>query len=139
MQEIIVKRSKEDFNKNHAYKIFIDRQEITRLMSGEEKLIRLHENAQFVEARMASGRSNRIAVENIGLGQRIMISGNRWRSKYLKYAGILIPLISLSFILNHKMEALKIIGGLVFITYILLIIYLLAFQRSKWLVLKLED
>lgn len=137
MSTIKIKREEESFNQNLDYIIYVDRREIARLKNGEEKTIEINENAQYLEAKIRSGSSKKLALENLSSNQKILISGNRFRNKYLKYAGAIIPIISLTFILKHEYEIIKVLGGILFVTYLLLIIFILIFQKRKWIELRL--
>lgn len=137
MSTIKIKREEENFNQNLDYIIYVDRREIARLKNGEEKTIEINENAQYLEAKIRSGSSKKLALENLSSNQKILISGNRFRNKYLKYAGAIIPIISLTFILKHEYEIIKVLGGILFVTYLLLIIFILIFQKRKWIELRL--
>ena len=139
METIKLKREKENFNQNIEYKIYIDNQEITRLKNGEKKVIEINEKAEFLEAKINSGLSQKLPIDNLSSNQVIVISGNRFRNKYLKFAGALIPLISLTFILKHDYQIIKVIGGIIFIAYLLFIIYVLTFEKRKWINLQLEN
>ena len=59
------------------------------------------------------------------------------QNKYLKFSGAIISLISLTFILKHDNQIIKIIGGIFSITYLLFIIYVLIFEKRKWINLRL--
>ena len=137
MCRIRIIRKKEGFNKNIDYQIFVDGQKITSLKYAEEKILEFKEESQFLQAKMVSGSSEKLAVDKLETGQVIEISGDRFKNKYLKYAGALIPLIGLPFILNMDYKLIKTIGGVLLIVYLLFIAYMLIFHRRKWLKLKL--
>ena len=137
MRRIKIKRKNETFNQNIDYKIIVDSEQVTRLKNGEEKIIEINEKAKYLEAKINSGRSQKLAIDNLKSDQEILVSGNRFKNKYLKYAGALIPLISLTFILKHDYEIIKIIGGVIFVLYVIFIINVLTFQKRKWIDLRL--
>lgn len=137
MRKIKIIREHENFNQDFDYKIFVDNVQITKLRNGEEKLIKLNENTEFLEVKINSGASKKLPLRNLKSGQEILVSGDRFKNKYLKYAGALFPLISLTFILKHNYEIIKILGGVIFVTYLLFIIFVLIFQKRKWIMLQL--
>ena len=139
MRKIKIKRENEAFNQNFDYKILIDNELVTSLKNGEEKIIEFSENARYVEAKINSGTSKKLAIDNLNSDQKILVAGDSFRNKYLKYAGALIPLIALTFILRHQYEIIKILGGIIFASYLLFIMYVLIFQKEKWLHLKIVD
>jgi len=137
MRRIKIKRENETFNQNIDYKIFVDNAQVTRLKNGEEKIIELNEKAKYLEAKINSVGSQKLAIDNLKFDNEILVSGDRFRNKYVKYAGALIPLISLTFIFKHNYEIIKIIGGVIFVSYLLFIIIVLTFQKRKWIDLRL--
>ena len=134
--QLKLKRENEDFNQNFEYKILIDNKEFTRLKNGEEKIIEIEENAQYLEVKINSGFSEKLSIENLSSDQKIKISGNRFRNKYFKYSGALLPLIGLPFILNDD-KTIKTISAILFAIYILFILYIGIFQKRKWINLRL--
>ncbi len=137
MLRIKLIRKRESFNKHIDYQIFVDNQKITVLKYGEEKILEFEKEAQFLVVKIESGSSEKLAVDELETGQVIEISGNRFKNKYLKYAGALIPLLGLPFILNIDYKIIKIVGGILLSIYLFFISYMLIFERRKWLKLKL--
>lgn len=134
-----IRRKQESFNQHIGYKVFVDNLKVTELKNGEEKIIEFDEDARYLEVKITSGSSEKWALNKIKSGQEILVFENRFRNKYLKYAGALIPMISLTFILKHNYELIKILGGIIFILYLLFIIFLLFFKRNKWIHLQIVN
>ncbi|SDS39638.1 hypothetical protein SAMN04487764_2123 [Gillisia sp. Hel1_33_143] len=138
-RRIKLTREKENYNKNLEYKVFIDKQEIAHLKNGDSQIIKLKTKAHYLEVRFNSGSSEKIRVDNLKADQELLISGNNFRNKYLKYAGALIPLIGLSFVLKHNYDFIKQVGIFIFVSYCLILIYILIFQKRKWIDIELKD
>ena len=136
MMKIKIKRPEENFNTEQKYAILIDGKKVSELKNGEEKIIQLSKDAEILEAKVRSGSSEKLSVSEISENETLEISGEKWRNSYGKYAGALIPLIGLSIVLNHDYPILKIIGLIVLLLYVSMIIYILGFQKRKWLQLK---
>lgn len=137
MRRIKIIRKKEGFNKNIDYQIFVDGQKITSLKYAEGKTLEFNEGIQFLQAKMVSGSSEKLAIDKLNSNQIIEVSGSSFKNKYLKYAGALISLMGLPFILNLDHELIKITGGVLLVVYLIFIAYMLIFQRRKWLKLKM--
>lgn len=103
----------------------------------EEKILEFNEGTQFLQAKMASGCSEKLAIDRLDSNQFIEVSGSTFKNKYLKYAGALTPLMGLPFILNLDHELIKITGGVLLVVYLIYMAYMLIFQRRKWLKLKM--
>lgn len=139
MKNITIKRPVENFNKEVKYAILINGEKVTDLSNGEEKTLQLTNEAEILQAKIQSGSSKKFSVAAISENNTIEVSGEKWRNAYGKYAGALIPLIGLSIVLNHNYPMLKIAGGIVLLLYIFLLIYMLKFQKRKWLRLRVID
>lgn len=139
MKNIRIKRPVENFNKEVKYAVLINGEKITELSNGEEKTLQLTAEAEVLEAHIRSGSSEKFSVAAISDNTTIEVSGEKWRNAYGKYAGALIPLIGLSIVLNDKYPMLEIAGGIVLLLYIFLLIYMLGFQKRKWLRLRVID
>lgn len=137
MLTLKLKREKENFNQNFDYIICVDKQEITRLKNGEEKTIDINENAQYLEAKINYGSSEKLQIKDLKSNQIIEVTGNKFRNKYFKYSGALLPIIGFPFIINDKYELIKIITGVLFFAYLIVILYIGLFQKRKWLNLQL--
>ena len=137
MRRIKIIRKKEGFNKNIDYQIFVDGRKITSLKYAEGKTLEFNEETQFLQVKTVSGSSEKLAIDKLDSNQIIEVSGSSFKNKYLKYAGALIPLMGLPFILNRDYQVIKIVGGILLIVYLLFIAYILIFHRRKWLKLEL--
>ncbi len=136
MPTIKIKRKTENFNENVDYKILVDGILITRLKNGEEKLIEVSENSKYISATLGSGRSEKLTIDNISEKETINVSGNEFMNRYLKYYGVIFPLLGLTFILDHDYELIKLIGKILFGILLLIAVYILIFMNKKWLILK---
>jgi len=136
MPIIKIKRKTENFNENVDYKILVDGILITHLKNGEEKLIELNENSKYISATLGSGKSEKLPIDNITEKETINVSGNEFMNRYLKYYGVVFPLLGLTFILDHNYGIIKLIGKILFGIFLLIAVYILIFMNKKWLILK---
>jgi len=136
MQTLKIRRPKENFNENIDYKILIDGIKVASLKNGEEKLISINENSKSIVAKINSGSSENLRIDKISENKIIQVYGNEFMNKYLKYFGLIFPVLGLTFILDHDYELIKLIGKVLFGLAILLVIYILIFMKEKWLILK---
>ena len=139
MPRVKIKRKQESFNQNIEYKVFVDKAQVTGLKNGDEKMIEFNEDAKYLKVKIPSGSSAKLSINKLKSDQDILVYGDRFRNKYLKYAGALIPLISLTFILNHNYDLIKILGGIILLGYLLFIIFVLLFQKNKWIHLQINN
>lgn len=139
MRTLRVSRPQEKYNHNLKYKILIDGYEITRLANGEQKLIQLQDNAKVLQASFSSGYSKKLLITDLAMNKNLVVSGNAFKSKYLKFAGAILPLLGLTFILKHDYQIITILGSVSFVAYLLLVAYILIFQRRNWLNIRLID
>jgi len=106
------------------------------LKNGEEKLIELSENSKYISAPLGSGKSEKLTIDNITEKDTINVSGNEFMNRYLKYYGVIFPLLGLTFILDHNYELIKLIGKILFGIFLLIAVYILIFMNKNWLILK---
>lgn len=136
MQTIKIRRPKESFNQTIKYKILVDGEIVGLIKNGEEKILTIKDDGKTLSAKILSGRSNKIELKNFSKDQSIQIYGNSFMNKYLKYYGLIFPILGLSFILSHDYELLKLIGKIFFGIALLIAVSILIFMNQKWLILK---
>ncbi|WP_300436206.1 hypothetical protein [Christiangramia sp.] len=81
MRRIKIIRKKENFNRNIDYKIFVDGQKITSLKYAEVKTLEFNEETQFLQVKMVSGSSEKLAIDKLDSNQIIEVSGSTFKNK----------------------------------------------------------
>tara|TARA_B100000508_G_scaffold137964_1_gene133304 strand:+ start:19 stop:444 length:426 start_codon:yes stop_codon:yes gene_type:complete len=138
MKKITLKRPLEKFNQNCSYDILVGKHKLTDLKNGEEKIIELNSDLQNknLKAKIQWCGSEKMELSKIPEDGIVNVSGNKLLNKRLPFLGAIIPLIGLTFTLNHQFIELKYLGVVILILLILGAIGVLTIWKNSWI--KLE-
>lgn len=140
MKTVTFKRPVESFSQNLTYKVFIGDKKLTELKNGEEKLIEIpseNEN-MLLKAKMYGWfGSKKVVLSQLSQNESLTISGNKFLNRIAPFVGPIITVSGMMWVLSNN-DFIKHFGLGLFITWLLIAIWILTFGGNNWLNIKKE-
>ncbi|RLD86210.1 MAG: hypothetical protein DRJ07_01315 [Bacteroidetes bacterium] len=140
MKKITLKRPKENFSQNLTYKVFIGDKKLIELKNEEEKVIEIHSEDEnnFLKAKMYWWfGSKKVALKKLPQNESLTISGNKFLNRIAPFVGPILTVSGMIWILSNN-DFIKHFGLGLFITWLLIAIWILTFGGNNWLNIKKE-